>query len=217
MARAQEQDETLITSIHRALASCEFIRKAFENQELNNENLSRDEDTAMQTYKVLHAQNGLILQSLRTSVAYTDTSNLFGEVSSSEYNTEITLKLSEFRDASEDDKKVLKLEIETACRKFLDAKTNYKNAFQKFSEESMALARLRKKTFNINFTNHVFLNSILCQESAKVGSLSLTDYFNRQERLWDAGLQSLIPAPPPQVAAALSPTRSNQNRSKCYG
>ena len=213
LARAQEQDETLITSIHRALASCEFIRKAFENQELNNENLSRDEDTAMQTYKVLHAQNGLILQSLRTSVAYTDTSNLFGEVSSSEYNTEITLKLSEFRDASEDDKKVLKLEIETACRKFLDAKTNYKNAFQKFSEESMALARLRKKTFNINFTNHVFLNSILCQESAKVGSLSLTDYFNRQERLWDAGLQSLIPAPPPQVAAALSPTRSNQNRS----
>ena len=111
LARALEQDATLITAIHRALASCEFIKMAYENQEFNDENISRDEDTAMQTYKVLHAEHGLILQSLRTSIAYDEASKLFGEVSSSEYNTEITLKLSEYRDASEDVKKVLKLEI----------------------------------------------------------------------------------------------------------
>ena len=112
LARALEQDATLITAIHRALASYDFIKLAFENQEINDENLSRDEDTAMQTYKVLHTEHGLILQSMRTSIAYEEASKLFGEVTSSEYNTEITLKLSEYRDASEDDKKVLKLEIE---------------------------------------------------------------------------------------------------------
>ena len=214
LARAVDQDEVLLTAINRALASYDFIKNAFENQEIGEE-YTRDEDTAMQTYNVLHAEYGLIQQSLRTSSAYDEASKLFEEVIASEYTTEITLKGSQYRDASENDKRVLKLEIETACQKFNDAKRSYRTAFQKFDNESLSLARLRKKTYNINFNNNVYLNAILCQETAKAGSLSLSDYFERQEKLWAAGLQFLAPTQPPQqVGVAMSPARSNQSRSQ---
>ena len=79
-ARAREEDESLCDSIQTILNSCEFIRNAFEQGLLNQDALTRDEDTALQTYNLIHSQLNVIHSSLKTANAYEEALKNFDEV-----------------------------------------------------------------------------------------------------------------------------------------
>ena len=194
-ARAREEDESLCNSIKTVVNACEFIRNAFEQGTLNQDSLTRDEDTALQCYNLIHSALNIIHSSLKTANAYDKCIEAFDEVLNTEHNSEVTLKLLKYKSASEDDKKVLKGQIEDAFSSFTTSKANYKEEFKKFHDESKTLAGLRRKPFNICFSKYAFLNAILCQEKSVVGNVSIREYFVNQEALWNAALGKLTEEP----------------------
>ena len=125
-ARALEEDESICDSIQTILNSCEFIRNAFEQGLLNQDALTRDEDTAISTYNIMHSQLNIIHSSLRTANAYEESLKAFEQVQDTEHNSEVTLKLLKYKSASEDDKRVLKGEVETLYTAYTTSKKTYK-------------------------------------------------------------------------------------------
>ena len=194
-ARAREEDESLCNSIKTVVNACEFIRNAFEQGTLNQDSLTRDEDTALQCYNLIHSALNIIHSSLKTANAYDKCIEAFDEVLNAEHNSEVTLKLLKYKSASEDDKKVLKGQVEAAFTSYTTSKTNYKENFKKFHDESKTLALLRGKRFNASWSKFPFLNSILCQEKSVVGNVSIREYFTNQESLWSAALGKLTDEP----------------------